>query len=80
MADIELSRGSGAGNTTDSDTVFAYQFLAGIGYAPSNLPSTQWTLGYRYLGTDDPEFAAGAAKISTEYNSHNVEAGLKLRF
>lgn len=76
MATVHLSAGSGAGNGGSSDTQFAYQGLAGIGYAPESLPNTQWTVGYRYLATTDAKFSG----TSVEYSTHNFEAGLKLRF
>ena len=37
-------------------------------------------LGYRYLGASDPEFAHAGGNVKIDYNLHNVEAGVKLRF
>jgi len=79
-ANVKLTSGGGAGNTNDSDSEFAYQGMVGIGYSPDTIPNTQWTLGYRYLATSDPKFAAAAGSINTEYSSHNIELGAKFRF
>lgn len=80
-AEVELSNGSGAGNITADDSVFAYQLMAGIGYTPYSIPNTQWSIGYRYMGTQDPSFATGAATaFEMDYDTHNLEAGMKMRF
>ena len=42
--------------------------------------STTVQLGYRFFGTADPEFSAGGATQTTEFNSHNLEFGIRIRF
>ncbi len=80
-ADVKLSKTSGLGNTSDHDNVFAYQFMAGLSYAPQSIPLTEWNLGYRYFATQNPEFATATGPIKlTDYNAHNVEVGAKFRF
>ena len=79
-ATIHLNTNSGIGNSGESDNEFAYQFMAGIGYTPTSMPNTQWTLGYRYLATTDPKFSGPTGDIKTEYSTNNVEVGAKFRF
>ncbi len=80
-ADLQLDRSAGIGATADEeDNVFAYQLLAGFGYTPATLPYTQWTLGYRYLATDDPELGSATGTVDYDYTSHNLELGAKFRF
>ena len=80
MASIEIDTPNSFGTTNDKDDVFAYQAMVGIGYAPATLPQTEWSVGYRYFGTEDPEFGNAVGKFEGEYGSHNIEAGVKLRF
>ena len=56
------------------DTVFAYQFMAGLGLEVSD----NMTLfgGYRYMGTDDLEIEA----FTASYGTHAIEAGLRVGF
>ena len=62
----------------ESDTVFAYQVGAGIGYKLT--PKVMATLSYRFFGTSDPTFDDGVEEIEAEYLSHNIWAGLIVRF
>jgi len=64
----------------DSDMVFSYQFMAGVGYEPTLIPNTIWSIGYRYFGTQDASLNTGFAPYVIEYGSHNLEAGLQMRF
>lgn len=80
IAQVNLSKSSGVGNVENSDSVFAYQFMAGIGYAPTSIPNTVWQLGYRYLATPDITLSTGTSNTDIEYSTHSVEAGVRLRF
>lgn len=62
----------------ESDTVFAYQVGAGIGYKFT--PSTIANLSYRFFGTSDPTFNDGVDKVEGEYRSHNIWAGITVKF
>ena len=63
----------------DSDTVFAYQLSAGVGYAVTR--STTVTLGYRYFATDDPDMInGGGTPFTTEYQTHEFNLGVRFRF
>ena len=79
LADIELN--SIALGVSDHDTVFAYQFMAGLGYTPRSMPDTVLNIGYRYFATQDPEFATSTGtRVEHDYRSHNIEAGARFRF
>jgi opacity protein-like surface antigen len=65
----------------DDDMVFAYQFMAGVGFAVNKQVTID--LGYKYFATADPSFeviGTGGAKLDSEYKSHNVFAGLRYSF
>lgn len=76
IASVGLPINSGAGNTSDSDNVWAYQGLVGIGYTPKSIPNTQWSLGYRYLATAEANFG----NVKADYSTNSIEAGAKFRF
>ena len=66
-------------DTSDSDLVGAFQFMAGLGYDIS--PKATLTFGYRYFTTTDPDFAlAGPGFFETEYTSHDFLFGARFRF
>lgn len=58
----------------EDDTVFAYQAGLGVGFALNDKMTLD--LGYRYMGTSDPDFNGSKAT----YASHNVLAGLRFGF
>lgn len=80
LSEIELQ--TGTGSVDDSDTVFAWNLMAGVGYAPTSMPNTVWSIGYRYFAAEDPEFGITGTTSTTEtdYDVHNVEAGVRLLF
>ncbi len=81
IAKINIDIESVAGIPTiydESDTVFAFQVGAGVGYKVT--PTTTVSLSYRFFGTADPEFDDGFDKIDAEYMSHNVMVGVLFGF
>lgn len=64
----------------DDDTVFAYQFAAGLAFAVS--PYLSLDLGYRYFATEDPEFDDDVvgASYDNEYQTHNASLGLRMTY
>ena len=66
--------GTNSVRESGDDTVFAYQFMAGLGFEVSD----NMTLfgGYRYMGTDDMEIEA----FTASYGTHALEAGLRVGF
>lgn len=67
-------------SVSDSDTVFSYQFLAGVAYAPESIPNTAFSLGYRYFATGDVEFGSSLGTVEHEYDSHGAEIGARFSF
>ncbi|GEM_PF-984858 len=65
----------------DTDMVFAYQGMAGIYYTVPSMPVVELGLGYRYLGTTDPQFTSNRnSQVEFEYDAHIVEAGARFYF
>ena len=63
----------------DKDWVFAYQVGAGIGYEVT--PTTTVSLGYSFFATADPDFTdVTGIPFDAEYQSHNIEIGLRFGF
>jgi len=63
----------------DSDTVFAYQLAAGVGYAVSK--EVTLDLGYKYFATAKPEIRdANGVKGKGEYQTHNIFLGARYSF
>ena len=60
--------------SSDSDTVFAYQGVAGIGFAVSE--AVEVRAGYRYFATTDVE----SEGVKGGYATHNLETGVLVRF
>ncbi|MCD6486054.1 MAG: porin family protein [Syntrophobacterales bacterium] len=69
---------SGEGDISEDDTVFAYQFVAGVGYAFTE--NVTLDVSYRYFATADPTFENGEGKMEAEYGSHNIFMGVRFSF
>ena len=79
IADIELE----IEGSSEDDNVFAYQLMAGMGFAISK--DVTLDLQYRFYATDDPEFDIsdpdnGKVTLESEYMTHNVMLGLRFNF
>ncbi len=59
---------------TDSDTVFSYQFILGLGFAVT--PRLMVSSDYRYFATTDPDFGA----YESELGVHKLSAGMRWKF
>jgi opacity protein-like surface antigen len=72
-ASIQSTSPSGSASTSENDTAFAWQILAGVDIDLTN----SWTadIGYRYFSTE-PKLG----NISLEYKTSMVTLGLKYRF
>lgn len=69
------------GNVTNTDSLLAWQLLAGVSYTPTFMPFTEWSLGYRYFNTTSASLGyIGGGTFSVDYSSHNAEVGVKLLF
>ncbi len=73
------ARPIGASRIDDSDTAFAYQGIAGVGYRLN--AATQAFLDYRYFAASDLGFstAAGAA-VDADYANHTLMVGVRYHF
>lgn len=58
----------------DEDSVFAYQFSSGIGWALGERVTLDFS--YRYYATENPHFK----EANTEFRSHNLYAGARFYF
>ena len=63
----------------DSDTVFAYQGIAGVAMPLNDLVAL--TLDYRYFATADPDFTTDSGTgVESEYANHSIMVGLRFSF
>jgi opacity protein-like surface antigen len=63
----------------DSATIFAYQFMAGLGFNIN--PTTTLTVGYRYFATSGLEFTDPTGlTFDSEYQSHDFTFGARFMF
>ncbi|CAI2717660.1 outer membrane protein [Nitrospina watsonii] len=62
----------------DSDTVFAYQFMIGLGYDITT--KTALTIGYRFFDAVEPEFQVSGVPIEAKLQSHDFNLGLRFTF
>jgi opacity protein-like surface antigen len=73
---LNPSNGSG---TFSSDTVFAYQAIAGLRYLIT--PAVAFDLDYRYFATVSPKFTTvGGVVVKADHETHNLVASLTLRY
>lgn len=61
-------------STSDDDVVFAYQFMLGLNWHLAD--NTEARAGYRYFATNKANFDG----VNAGYATHNVDAGLIIRF
>ena len=72
MANVTLD--SNDLDVDDSDSVFAYQVGAGVGFALNKKVTLD--ISYRYMGTEDAKIDG----VDVEYGSHNILAGVRVQF
>ena len=74
--------GPGQSEVSDTDSVFAWNLMAGASVPVS--PSVELSLGYRYLATEDLRLDARSAglirRVDSEYDAHQLLFGLRLNF
>lgn len=63
---------------SESDTVFAWQIGAGIGYEVTT--GVVVSADYRFLATSDPSFPASGGDLDAEYMSHGFLLGVRGHF
>ena len=62
------------GKDSGDDTVFAYQFMAGVEVELAE--GARLFGGYRYMATTDLEIE----RLTASYHAHAIEAGIRIRF
>ena len=62
------------GKESGDDTVFAYQFMAGVEVELAE--GAQLFGGYRYMATSDLEIE----RLAASYDAHAIEVGIRIRF
>lgn len=72
MASIRYGRGDFTSTFHHHTNAFAYQGMAGLAFVAADSPNTEWTVGYRYLGT--------SRENGAELHANNLELGLKYHF
>ena len=69
----------GGSRIDDSDTVFAYQGIAGVSYDLGD--DMALTADYRYFRTLDPGFRTdGGTSVDSEFGEHRIMVGLRWNF
>lgn len=59
----------------DYDKVFAYQFIAGVGFDIHN--KLKLDLSYKYFATSTPSFEANRTSYDLDYATHSLQIGLR---
>jgi opacity protein-like surface antigen len=80
--DARNRSGPGQSEVSDTDSVFAWNVMAGAAVPLSDV--VELSLGYRYLATEDPRLKARSAglirRLDSEYDAHQLLFGLRLNF
>lgn len=67
--------------TDDEDGVFAYQAMAGLAHRIEPYDNVSVGFGYRYFGTQELEVRSRSGNsVAMDYDSHNLEAFLRIGF
>ena len=69
IGDAQIHNGDGVSSASRNNNSFAYQGMAGLTLVSSAAPNTDWSLGYRYQGTD-----------TDDPHANNVELGVRVHF
>ena len=79
LMNMEITSSNGTPSSYDeSDTVFAYQVGAGLGYKVS--PKITISLSYRVFGTSEVEFVDPTDTDTYDYRNHSVLLGVRHNF
>lgn len=80
-AHVSFNKNNGFGMTSSSDDELGYQLMTGVSYTPKSMPQTDWSIGYRYLGTTSPKFNTTTGNVKFDsIQASNVELGFKYHF
>ena len=67
-AQVHLGNSSFSNTFRHHDNDFAYQGMAGLTFVSDSMPHTDWSLGYRYLGTDQDNLHANNLELAIRYH------------
>ena len=81
--EVDTDNSAATVRINDEDSVFAWQVMTGV-----VIPYTDtvgFRVGYRYLSTTDPNFDSrvsgiGSTRFDSEFDSHELTAGLRINF
>ncbi len=77
-AGVKANLGAPTG-VNESDTVLAYQGIAGVTYNVT--PAIDLNVSYHYFWTQDPGYSGnGGASYDTEYQNHSILVGMNYNF
>ena len=80
--DVQNSGGANQLSVDDTDSVFVYNAMTGVTYRISE--TTEWTVGYRYIATEDFDISgtsAGATRnFDFEFDAHEAYTGIRFMF
>lgn len=81
QAFVSFPKNAGLNTTDKKDNVLAYQAMAGVSYNPASLPCTDWTVGYKYLGFENPSFKSASGQVKLDpMRESAIEVGMRYRF
>lgn len=80
-ATIHMSNSDFAGRYTEQGDAFAYQFMGGLGFTSANMPNAVWSVGYRYLASDDISGTDNIGLSNSErLHANNIELAARFSF
>jgi len=80
-ATIHLGQDNATGRYSEQGDAFAYQFMAGLTFETQYMPNTDWSLGYRYLASDDVSGTDNAGFSHSErIHANNLELAARFHF
>jgi len=70
IGDAEVHFGNGTFSNTfhHHDNDFAYQGMVGLTFASNSMPRVDWSLGYKYLGTNQDNLHANNLELGLRYH------------
>lgn len=78
---MKFPTGKGLGNTDTTSHKLAYQAMAGVAYTPESMPKTDFTIGYRYMGTEKASFSTPGGNVDVgPLHDSAIEAGIRYHF
>lgn len=80
-ATVHLGEYNSGGRYNEHGDVFAYQFMAGLTIVPPDMPNNEWSIGYRYVGSNnvDGRDNFGVTR-SNDLESNNIEIAYRMHF